>query len=504
MLVEGIYSLDGDKAHLAEFVEICERYDAVLVVDDAHGTGTLGERGTGILEETGLAARVPVVVSTFSKTFGGIGGILLGSEEVVDLVKHNARSFLFSASLPVPIVAAASTILDMLEDDGPAMVRELHQKADYFRGKLTGAGFDLGTSNTHIMPVMCREERKTLFMHVALLECGVLMVPITYPAVKHGEERLRVNVTRGHTQEDMDTALDLLKTYGEAFFVLSGEDIGPMEDERPERSGRSAPVDEAQDRERRRARPQLHERLRDVLDGRDVAEDVVRDRDREAILDVGDDLHHAEAVEPEIVLDVIVRPDRTLGVDVLLQDLGRDLQGLVVRRHDAPKLALVTAPATGGPRRAERRSERERHVAHAARVDARRRARGSPRRRRRPPRAGGGVLARRRRRARRRAVLVRAARRDDRARRAIAATPRAGPFPGVAKIGLTSTAVAPRPSGGTQLVVVVRGRRDDARARRAARAPRRLARRASLRRRRRRTAVHAVGADLARERRGDR
>lgn len=230
VLVEGVYSLDGDKAHLAEFVEICERYEAVLVVDDAHGTGTLGERGTGILEETGLIDRVPVVVSTFSKTFGGIGGILLGTSEVVDLIKHNARSFLFSASLPVPVVAAAATILDMLEEDGPAMVRELHDKAGYFRGKLLEAGFELGASNTHIMPVMCREERKTLFMHVALLECGVLMVPLTYPSVKHGEERLRVNITRGHSQEDMDTALELLKTYGEAFFVLSGEEIGPMVD----------------------------------------------------------------------------------------------------------------------------------------------------------------------------------------------------------------------------------------------------------------------------------
>ena len=229
VLVEGVYSLDGDKAHLAEFVEICARYDAVLVVDDAHGTGTLGERGTGILEEMNLRDKVPVVVSTFSKTFGGIGGILLGSSDVVDLIKHNARSFLFSASLPVPVVAAASTILDMLEADGPAMVRELHQKADYFRGKLKEIGFELGTSNTHIMPVMCREERKTLFMHVALFECGVMMVPLTYPSVKHGEERLRVNVTRGHTQEDMDTALELPKTYGEAFFVLSGEEIGPME-----------------------------------------------------------------------------------------------------------------------------------------------------------------------------------------------------------------------------------------------------------------------------------
>jgi glycine C-acetyltransferase len=229
VLVEGVYSLDGDMAPMKEFVEICERYEAVLVVDDAHGTGTLGERGTGIIEHTGLQGKIPLVVTTFSKTFGGIGGVVLGSSDVVDHIKHSARSFIFSASLPVPIVAAASTILDMLEADGPAMVKELHQKSEYFRGKLKEAGFELGTSNTHIMPVMCREERKTLFMHVAMLECGVMMVPLTYPSVKTGEERLRVNITRGHSQEDMDTALELLKTYGEAFFVLSGEDIGPME-----------------------------------------------------------------------------------------------------------------------------------------------------------------------------------------------------------------------------------------------------------------------------------
>lgn len=229
VLIEGVYSLDGDKANIKEFVEICERYDAVLVMDDAHGTGTLGARGTGILEETGLKDRVPVLVSTFSKTFGGIGGILLGRSDIVELVKHNARSFLFSASLPVPVVAAASTILDMLETDGPSMVTELHQKAAYMRSKLKDIGFELGASNTHIMPVMCREERKTVFMHIGLFESGVMMVPLIYPSVKHGEERLRVNVTRGHTQEDMDTALELLKTYGEAFFVLSGEEIGPME-----------------------------------------------------------------------------------------------------------------------------------------------------------------------------------------------------------------------------------------------------------------------------------
>ena len=229
VLYEGIYSLDGDEAPIKEITEVCEKHGAVAVCDDAHGTGTLGTRGTGIIEKYGLQGRVPVVVSTFSKTFGGIGGILLGQHDVVEHVQHYARSFLFSASLPVPVVVAAATILDMLEEEGPALVAELHEKAAYMRKRLLELGFDLGKSNTHIMPVMCRDERKALFMHLALLENGVMMVPITYPGVKQGEERLRVNVTRGHTREDMDRALELLATYGEAFFVQSGEELGPLE-----------------------------------------------------------------------------------------------------------------------------------------------------------------------------------------------------------------------------------------------------------------------------------
>ena len=232
VLIEGIYSLDGDEAKMVELLEVIDRYpEAVLLCDDAHGTGTLGKRGTGIVEKYDLHGRVPIVISTFSKTFGGIGGILLGDDEVVDHIKHYARSFLFSASLPVPIVAAASTILDMLEEDGEGLVAELHEKASYMRKTLGELGFDLGKSDTHIMPVMCRDERKALFMHLALLENGIYMVPITYPGVKQGEERLRLNVTRGHTREDLDRALDMLRLYGEAFFVQSGAEIGPMVDD---------------------------------------------------------------------------------------------------------------------------------------------------------------------------------------------------------------------------------------------------------------------------------
>ena len=231
VLLEGIYSLDGDEATIQELCAAAGEFEnTVVVCDDAHGTGTLGKGGRGIFEKYDLRPQLPVIVSTFSKTFGGIGGILLGPRDVVDHVKHNARSFLFSASLPVPIVAAAATILDMLEDHGEELVSELHTKADYMRKNLTGLGFDLGLSNTHIMPVMCRDERKALFTHVAMMESGVMMVPITYPGVKKGEERLRLNVTRGHTYEDMDKALELLKIYGEAFFILGGDELAPMEE----------------------------------------------------------------------------------------------------------------------------------------------------------------------------------------------------------------------------------------------------------------------------------
>ena len=221
VLLEGIYSLDGDEANLEALLDVCDEFGAAVLCDDAHGTGTLGHGGRGILEKYNLQGRVPIVISTFSKTFGGIGGILLGSEQVVDHVKHSARSFLFSASLPAPLVAAADTILGMLEAEGPALVSALKARADYMRGRLLEAGFDLAASNTHIMPIMVRDERKALFLHVALLEHGIMMVPITYPGVKQGEERLRLNVTLGHSEADIDRAVDLLIQYGKAFKVIS-------------------------------------------------------------------------------------------------------------------------------------------------------------------------------------------------------------------------------------------------------------------------------------------
>ena len=214
--VEGLYSLDGDLGSLAEIADVCERRDAALLVDDAHGSGTLGDHGRGTLEHLGLEGRVPLVVTTFSKAFGGIGGVILGSADVIDFVQHTARAFLFSAALPVPVVAAAGVILDMLEADGPALVGELQRKARYLRGRLTDAGFDLGASVAHVMPVMVRDESAVFALHQMLYRRGLYLVPITYPAVKRGEERLRLNVTRGHSDDDLEALVDaLVDSYAE-------------------------------------------------------------------------------------------------------------------------------------------------------------------------------------------------------------------------------------------------------------------------------------------------
>lgn len=214
VVIEGLYSVDGDLAPLAEFVALCKKYDAALMVDDAHGLGTLGPTGRGVGELHGVLGDIDLLVGTFSKSFGTVGGFVCGDSALIDYMKLTARSFVFSASLPLAQVEAALAALDIIETD-PSYRQRLHENAECFRSGLLELGLDIGESTTHITPIMIREEKKALEAAAYLFQgAGVIMIPFVYPGVPKGTERLRCNVTASHTRAQMGYTLEALARVG--------------------------------------------------------------------------------------------------------------------------------------------------------------------------------------------------------------------------------------------------------------------------------------------------
>lgn len=220
VIVEGLYSVDGDFGNLADTVDLCRKYDAVCVVDDAHGLGTLGRTGRGVAEIQGVLGEVDLLLGTFSKSFGGIGGFTIGDAALIEYLKLSARSFLFSASLPVSLVESALAALDIIENDF-SLMRRLEDNRDFFRNGLRELGFDVGPSETHITPIFVRDEIKTLTFGAYLFHGGdVMMMPFLSPGVPPGTERLRCNVTAAHTRSEMGYALEALAQVGVMLEVI--------------------------------------------------------------------------------------------------------------------------------------------------------------------------------------------------------------------------------------------------------------------------------------------
>lgn len=220
VVVEGLYSVDGDFGRLADTVDLCRKYGAVVVVDDAHGLGTMGRTGRGVAEMQGVLSEVDLLLGTFSKSFGGIGGFVVGDAALVDYIRLSARSFLYSAALPVTQVESALAALDIIENDY-SLMRRLEENRDFFRASLLELGFDLGPSETHITPIFVRDEIKTLTFGAYLFHGGdVMMMPFLSPGVPPGTERLRCNVTAAHSKAEMGYALEALAQVGAMLEVI--------------------------------------------------------------------------------------------------------------------------------------------------------------------------------------------------------------------------------------------------------------------------------------------
>jgi len=206
IVVDGVFSMEGDICNLPEIVRLAKKYGARTLVDDAHGLGVLGKTGRGTAEHFGLENEVDMIMCTFSKSLASLGGCLAACEDVIHYVKHVSRPFIFSASIPPANAAAALEALNILESE-PERVSNLRNIADYMRAGLKKLSIPILDSETPIIPVMTWENERTFVITKMLLDEGVYVNPVVSPAVKPGNCLLRTSYTATHTKEQMDYAL---------------------------------------------------------------------------------------------------------------------------------------------------------------------------------------------------------------------------------------------------------------------------------------------------------
>lgn len=219
IVVDAVYSMDGDIANLPELSRLAKKYNAKLMVDEAHSIGVIGKTGHGIEEYFGMSNSVDVHMGTLSKTIPSIGGYLAGDKDLISYLKLASRPFIFSASLPPAAVMAAKACFEIIEDE-PELTIKLQKNMKHFREGLQEMGYDTGNSETAIVPIMVGDEDKTLQLCKKVNDAGIFICPILFPAVPRGTNRLRAHVLATHTEEDIEKTLDIFKQAGKSLGII--------------------------------------------------------------------------------------------------------------------------------------------------------------------------------------------------------------------------------------------------------------------------------------------
>ncbi|HAM36218.1 MAG TPA: glycine C-acetyltransferase [Elusimicrobia bacterium] len=219
IVTDGVFSMDGDLAPLPEIVDLAEQYGAFVMVDDAHASGVMGRNGRGTPDHFGLTSRVHIQIGTLSKAVAAIGGYVAGSQSLRDYLASVGRPFTFSSSHPPSVTATCIAALDILISE-PQRIEKLWSNARYFKEGLKKIGFDTGASETPITPVMVGDTAKAQKLSARLFEEGVFALSICYPIVARGKDRLRTIVSSGHSQKDLDFALDKFRKVGKEAGVI--------------------------------------------------------------------------------------------------------------------------------------------------------------------------------------------------------------------------------------------------------------------------------------------
>ena len=211
---DGVFSMEGDTARLAEICDLANRYDALVMVDDSHATGLVGATGRGTPEELGMSERIDVITSTMSKALGGgSGGFTSGRREIIDYLRQRSRNYIFSNAMAPPVVMGSLKALDLVQEGGDFR-STLWENTRYFRARIEDLGFQIVAGNHPIVPLMLGDELKTAEMARLVNERGIFVVGFSFPVVPRGEARIRVQISAGHTREQLDRALSVFEEVG--------------------------------------------------------------------------------------------------------------------------------------------------------------------------------------------------------------------------------------------------------------------------------------------------
>jgi glycine C-acetyltransferase len=219
LITDGVFSMDGDIAPLPDLVEVAEKHRAIMMIDDAHASGVLGQNGRGTVDHFGLHGRVDIQVGTLSKAIGVLGGFVAGPAHLIEWLVNRGRPFLFSTSAPPAAAAACIAALDILEEE-PERVERLWDRTRFFKEGLRSLGFDTGQSETPITPVIAGEDQKAQDLSRHLWEQGVFTPPIVFPTVAKGSARVRTIVTSEHTEDDLSQALEAFADAGKKLALI--------------------------------------------------------------------------------------------------------------------------------------------------------------------------------------------------------------------------------------------------------------------------------------------
>ena len=221
LITDGVFSMEGDIADLPKLCDLAERFNCIMMVDDAHSSGVLGNRGRGTIDHCGVHGRVDIQVGTLSKAIGAIGGYVCGSKDLIDFLYHRARPFLFSTSHPPSVTATCQAAFELLDSEaGEKLIKKLWANTKFFKNKLKKLGFKTGASETPITPILVGDAGKAFEFSRELFAEGVLAMAIGFPTVPEGKARLRTIVTATHKRADLGHATEIIGRVGSKIGVV--------------------------------------------------------------------------------------------------------------------------------------------------------------------------------------------------------------------------------------------------------------------------------------------